>query len=926
MTWRKLMFAGLAAIALAVPAAPWGGAGAQQSQDYDRRPGWARDLTPFGWALLSGNLDHAERLARRELADEVSRGLSQERRVSFIQISYALQHLATAQLSRGKWRDAVKASKAAVDAAEAADGHYSQAGASEEDAWQSAAEKYASALLAAGDAAKAERVLLFVDKSLDQRRVGHGNLILGTANLESKTTLANHYLLTGDYTKALTYAEMYWQLAQRSYGGAELQGARMAHRMTLGLIYCGLGRLADARRELAATASILEQYPIDTLAGATRSTAMRAQCELATADYQQARLLGRRAVSADRILVRAAGLQQERPIGVLMDAEGPGELSLLHAEYRLRGGGPDKAPRAFDDAIFAAAQYARLTTTQIAVQRAAARRHAVEQGKGTIADDLAMRDSALAALDAEMVRLVGDWVHNASERWDLLGATHRRGERQRPAAEQAELERMFAAEKPIVEALKVLIPRRAEAERVRDAAAQRLATEVPGHADLLETRPVTIQDIAGRGRVPGLLRADEAMILITPGSESMPAGYRRGFVMVLVPGQPPQWSEIKMEPKALADAIALLRADLDSGGATRPPGTRGSRRFGARGFNRERAHTLYKALFGTSHIAEALNQKSKWIIVPQGSLLSLPFAALVAGDYAGGEAGDADPDSLRKTPWLGLRKTISILPTASSLKLLRGGASTQGAAGGGGQSFFGIGEPSLNGIGGTTLSPTNNEASVWRDGRADAVAILRLPAIEPPMLKSVADALGAPGDALLIGPSATEGNLRAQLTRLGRADIVMFNTHGLVASGDPGALAEPALVLMPPVSARGANDDGLLTAPEVAELRLDANWVILSACNTAAGDGTAEGLSGLTRGFFVAGARGLLVSQWRVHTDVAAWLIPRMILTTKGQGVSRAEALRVTMQALVDRPDRDGEGHSYAHPAAWAAFQFVGAD
>jgi len=83
--------------------------------------------------------------------------------------------------------------------------------------------------------------------------------------------------------------------------------------------------------------------------------------------------------------------------------------------------------------------------------------------------------------------------------------------------------------------------------------------------------------------------------------------------------------------------------------------------------------------------------------------------------------------------------------------------------------------------------------------------------------------------------------------------VLTFATHGLLA-GDLKGLSEPALVLTPPKEGTEL-DDGLLTASEVAQLKLDADWVILSACNTAAPDGTpgAEGLSGLAKAFFYAG-------------------------------------------------------------------------
>ena len=93
--------------------------------------------------------------------------------------------------------------------------------------------------------------------------------------------------------------------------------------------------------------------------------------------------------------------------------------------------------------------------------------------------------------------------------------------------------------------------------------------------------------------------------------------------------------------------------------------------------------------------------------------------------------------------------------------------------------------------------------------------------------------------------------------------IVYFATHGLVA-GDIKGLAEPSLALSIPAQPSDL-DDGLLTASEVAQLKLNADWVVLSACNTIAGDKPgAEALSGLARAFFYAGARALLVSHWAV--------------------------------------------------------------
>ncbi|NLA68184.1 MAG: CHAT domain-containing protein, partial [Gammaproteobacteria bacterium] len=149
--------------------------------------------------------------------------------------------------------------------------------------------------------------------------------------------------------------------------------------------------------------------------------------------------------------------------------------------------------------------------------------------------------------------------------------------------------------------------------------------------------------------------------------------------------------------------------------------------------------------------------------------------------------------------------------------------------------------------------------------------------------------------------------------------VLAFATHGLLSGELPG-LAEPALVLPPPDIAT-PEDDGLLTASEVAALKLSADWVLLSACNTAGSDGQpgAEGLSGLARAFLYAGARSILVSHWPVRDDAAARLTADA-MAALGSGVGRSEALRRAMLRLME----DERDLSLAHPASWAPFVVVG--
>src|SRR5208337_2682602 len=111
-------------------------------------------------------------------------------------------------------------------------------------------------------------------------------------------------------------------------------------------------------------------------------------------------------------------------------------------------------------------------------------------------------------------------------------------------------------------------------------------------------------------------------------------------------------------------------------------------------------------------------------------------------------------------------------------------------------------------------------------------------------------------------------------------------------AGQVSGNSEPGLLLTPPVDASEA-DDGYLTASEIAALKLDADWVILSACNTAAGGAEgAEALSGLARAFLYAQARALLVSHWEVDSDATVKLITgAMGRLATGRSTGRAEAM-----------------------------------
>ena len=188
-------------------------------------------------------------------------------------------------------------------------------------------------------------------------------------------------------------------------------------------------------------------------------------------------------------------------------------------------------------------------------------------------------------------------------------------------------------------------------------------------------------------------------------------------------------------------------------------------------------------------------------------------------------------------------------------------------------------------------------------------------------LCAVARDIGADVGEMRLGARATEREVKAMSEngKLAQYRILHFATHGAVAGELKGAV-EPGLILTPP-DAASEDDDRYLSASEIAALKLDADWVILSACNTAAGNAAnAEALSGLARAFIYAQARALLVSHWAVDSNATVKLITSaMGEIARDRTVGRAEALRRAMLALIDK----GDPHE-AHPSYWAPFIVVG--
>ena len=477
-----------------------------------------------------------------------------------------------------------------------------------------------------------------------------------------------------------------------------------------------------------------------------------------------------------------------------------------------------------------------------------------------------------------------------------------------------------------------------------------LSKQAPEYAALSKPTPISIAD------TQALLNSDEALLqfLDVRSVGSVP---ETGFAW-LVTKEGAEWVRLPVGTHGLAQAVATLRCGLDakrwSDDGEGLCGELLKLDKSARAwlpFDLNVAFELYQSLIGPF---EAKVKGKHLLVVPSGALTALPLSVLVTEKPA-----DALPlmlDGYRNAAWLGHRQPITVLPSVSSLKALRRFAKNSGAT----KPYLGIGNPLLDGaqddyqfgahykkqaqlardkqqcpktvsqrVVASAGRALVDYAKLFRGGNADIEAVRAwspLPETADELCE-VGRRLGVPESEILLGGHATEAALKglSEQGRLGDYGIVHFATHGAL-TGDVQGSAEPGLILTPPdkdVTDPKAldRDDGFLTASEIATLKLDADWVILSACNTAGSSGeSAEALSGMARAFFYAGARALLVSHWEVGSDAAVKLVTRTFAEL-GQApeISRSEAFRISMRDLVQTGTL-----AEAHPSQWAPFVVVG--
>jgi CHAT domain-containing protein len=447
----------------------------------------------------------------------------------------------------------------------------------------------------------------------------------------------------------------------------------------------------------------------------------------------------------------------------------------------------------------------------------------------------------------------------------------------------------------------------------REVTKKQLAVKFRDYASLVEPPPPSADDVRA------VLRPDEAFLSFYFGREA-------SFIWAVPKAGPVAFAAIAVPSGDIDKKVQTLREALEPNAAMVseiPP------------FDVAMAHELYTLLL--KPVEAGWKGAKNLVVTTNGALGLLPLGLLATAPHNFKSDDKPTFAGYRDVPWLARTHAVTLVPSASALRTLRQLPPASDRR----EQMIGFGDPvfSKQQDGATMQIASAGEVKtrgmplVRRNSPqtkgVDSAQIGLLPRLPDTTdeLKSIALALQAdPSKVLNLGKSANEDAVKK--TDLSKYKIIVFATHGLVP-GELDGLHQPALALSAPDVA-GVPGDGLLTMEEILALKLDADWVVLSACNTGAGAGAgAEAASGLGRAFFYAGTRAILVTNWSVHSASARELVADLFARqTADPKLTRGEALRQASMALLDGPGfKDDSGKTlftYGHPLFWAPYTIIG--
>lgn len=473
-------------------------------------------------------------------------------------------------------------------------------------------------------------------------------------------------------------------------------------------------------------------------------------------------------------------------------------------------------------------------------------------------------------------------------------------------------------------AVKSLRARITTLRKTRTALAEEIEEKFPEYANLVNPKPATVASVQKS------MRMGDAMVATYVTQD-------RTYVWAIPKSGKVRFTSTPIGAENIIDIVGELREALDPQAETLG---------NIPAFNVALSHKLYKSLL--EPIRDAWKDARNLLVVGHRGLAQLPFSVLVTKPYTLDKTkeGDALFSNHRGVPWLANSYAVTVLPAATALASLRAvpiSKKKRRAFAGFGDPYFSVEQAAKAESGGATQVASATVRGVFK-ARSRPVRLRSAPKTRGinsadlamlPRLPDTADEVTSIAKALkanfkrdvYLGKRATEDSVKG--AKLSDYKVLAFATHGLVP-GDLNGLVQPALALSSPALG-GTKGDGLLTMGEILGLRLDADWVVLSACNTAAAEGEgAEAFSGLGRAFFYAGTRAMLLSNWPVETTSARLLTTDLFRRqAKDPTLNRTRALQQSMQTLMNGPGYVDPKtkkvvFSYAHPIFWAPFSLVG--